>query len=410
MKKLFLLTLLLPLLSFAQEKGIHFQHGLNWQQVKEKARAENKYIFIDCFTTWCGPCRYMSANIFPMEEVGNVFNDKFISIKIQLDSTANDNEEVKSWFKDAFAIAKEYNVKAYPTYLFFDPNANIVHRAVGSSDAKEFITKAENALNPDKQYYALLNQYKKGNREPAFLKKAAFAARDAYDMDNGKMISNEYLATQKDLYTKDNLDFISTFTLSSKDAGFNALLNNPAKVDAVLGNGKSEELVQRIILQEEIFKKIRAQNSEKPDWTTISANLNKKYPKQAAEVLSKGKVMYYQSKGDWNNFQTAVVSFMKKYGAKASPNDLNNYAWTVFENCKDMTCVAEALDWSKRSFKDNNEPGFIDTYANILYKMGKRDEAIAWEEKAMNLAGENDKQGFKETIEKMQKGEKTWKE
>ena len=410
MKKLFLLTLLLPLLSFAQEKGIHFQHGLNWQQVKEKARAENKYIFIDCFTTWCGPCRYMSANIFPMEEVGNVFNDKFISIKIQLDSTTNDNEEVKSWFKDAFAIAKEYNVKAYPTYLFFDPNANIVHRAVGSSDAKEFITKAENALNPDKQYYALLNQYKKGNREPAFLKKAAFAARDAYDMDNGKMISNEYLATQKDLYTKDNLDFISAFTLSSKDAGFNALLNNPAKVDAVLGNGKSEELVQRIILQEEIFKKIRAQNSEKPDWTTISANLNKKYPKQAAEVLSKGKVMYYQSKGDWNNFQTAVVSFMKKYGAKASPNDLNNYAWTVFENCKDMTCVAEALDWSKRSFKDNNEPGFIDTYANILYKMGKRDEAIAWEEKAMNLAGENDKQGFKETIEKMQKGEKTWKE
>ena len=229
-------------------------------------------------------------------------------------------------------------------------------------------------------------------------------------MDNGEAISNEYLSTQKDLYTKENLDFISNFTLSSKDIGFGLMLKNPAKVDAVLGNGKSEELVQRIILQEEVFKKIREQKSQKPDWTSISAGLAKKYPAQANEVLAKGKVMYYQSKGDWSNFQTAVVSYMKKYGAKASANDLNNYAWTVFENCKDMTCVAEALDWSKRSFKDNNEPGYMDTYANILYKMGKKDEAIAWEEKAMNLAGENDKQGFKETIEKMQKGEKTWKE
>jgi len=409
MKKLFLLTFLLPLLAFAQEKGIHFQHGLTWQQVKEKAKAENKYIFIDCFTTWCGPCRYMSANIFPLEEVGNVFNDKFISIKIQLDSTANDNEEVKSWFKDAFAIAKEYNVRAYPTYLFFDPNANIVHRAVGSSDAKEFITKAENAMNPDKQYYALINQYKKGNKEPAFLKKAALAAMDAYDMDNGEMISNEYLATQKDLYTKENLDFISIFTLNSKDAGFKAMLKNPAKADAVLGNGVAEGLIQRIIIKEEILNKLHGQQSQ-ADWKNISAGLNKKYPLQAAEALSKGKVMFYQSKGDWNNFQTAVVSYMNKYGAKASVGELNNYAWTVFENCKDMTCVAEALEWSKRSFKDNNEPGLIDTYANILYKMGKKDEAIAWEEKAMNLAGENDKQGFKETLEKMQKGEKTWKD
>jgi len=240
---------------------------------------------------------------------------------------------VKSWFKDAFAIAKEYNVRAYPTYLFFDPNANIVHRAVGSSDAKEFITKAENAMNPDKQYYALINQYKKGNKEPAFLKKAALAAMDAYDMDNGEMISNEYLATQKDLYTKENLDFISIFTLNSKDAGFKAMLKNPAKADAVLGNGVAEGLIQRIIIKEEILNKLRGQQSQ-ADWKNISAGLNKKYPLQAAEALSKGKVMFYQSKGDWNNFQTAVVSYMNKYGAKASVGELNNYAWTVFENCK----------------------------------------------------------------------------
>lgn len=58
MKKLvLLLSFLVPILVHAQDTGIHFEHTLTWQQVQEKAKAENKYIFIDCFTTWCGPCK-----------------------------------------------------------------------------------------------------------------------------------------------------------------------------------------------------------------------------------------------------------------------------------------------------------------------------------------------------------------
>lgn len=74
----------------------------------------------------------------------------------------------------------------------------------------------------------------------------------------------------------------------------------------------------------------------------------------------------------------------------------------------DMKCVAEALDWSKRSFKDSNNPAFIDTYANILYKLGKKDEALTWEKKAYDLAPEQGKQGYHDIMEKMKKNEKTW--
>jgi thiol-disulfide isomerase/thioredoxin len=84
MKKLFLALLLLPFFSFAQHeadgKGMKFEHGLSWKEIKAKARAENKYIFMDCFTTWCGPCKYMSANIFPMAEVGDFFNRNYLMI------------------------------------------------------------------------------------------------------------------------------------------------------------------------------------------------------------------------------------------------------------------------------------------------------------------------------------------
>lgn len=411
MRKSLLLIALLPLFALAQEKGIHFEHGSTWAQIQAKAKAENKYIFIDCFTTWCGPCRYMSANIFPLEEVGTFFNSKFVSIKIQLDSTDKDNEEIRSWYKDAADIAKQYKVNVYPTYLFFAPDGSIVHRSVGSSPAKVFLASAEASLNPDKQYYALLKKYNEGNREATFLKKAALASFDAYDMPMGSKIGNDYLATQSDLLTKDNLDFIYKFTNTSQDKGFTVLLNNPEKADEVLGKNKAEKATMGIIYEEEVYTKLRANRKwvDAPDWEGIQKTVTAKYPKQAAEAIAQGKVTYYQAKNDWPNFQTAILAYMKDYGHKVSENELNSFAWTVFENCPDMMCVKEALEWSKNSFKDNNNPAFIDTYANILYKMGKKDEALKWEEQAVTLASEGEKKNYQETLDKMKKGEKTWK-
>src|ERR1700722_2456236 len=118
MKKTLWLILLLPFLSQAQDdKGIHFEHGLSWAAVQAKARAENKYIFMDCFTTWCGPCKYMSSQVFPQEAAGTYFNDKFFRVGVQLDTSKVDNDTVKAWYADAHAIAEQYHVRAYPTFL-----------------------------------------------------------------------------------------------------------------------------------------------------------------------------------------------------------------------------------------------------------------------------------------------------
>lgn len=407
MKKIFFLLIALPFYTLAQE-GMKFEHGITWKDIQAKAKAENKYIFMDAFTTWCGPCKYMAANIFPMEKVGQFFNDKFVNVKVQLDTTKNDNDEVKSWYADGHDIMTKYKVQAFPTYLFFNPEGKLVHRAIGSSEADQFIAKAADALNPDKQYYVLLEQYKAGKKDPEFLRKVAYSAQEAYDRENTDIVSKEYMATQKDLLTKENLEFIDRFTRTSKDAGFAIIMKNAAKFDEVRGAGAASKKISNIIKQEELFPALFRRDAPAPDWAKLSANINTKYPAFAKEVISSGKVMYYQTKGDWTNFQSAVLDYMKAYSNKVSPDELNNFAWTVFENCKDMTCVKEALEWSKKSFKDNNNPMFIDTYANILYKLGNKQEAIKWEEKALALS-KNDK-AVQETLDKMKKGEKTWKD
>ena len=52
----------------------------------------------------------------------------------------------------------------------------------------------------------------------------------------------------------------------------------------------------------------------------------------------------------------------------------------------------------------------VDTYANLLYKLGQKEEAITKEEEALRFAAEKDIKGFTETLLKMKAGEKTWSE
>jgi thioredoxin-related protein len=346
----------------------------------------------------------MAANIFPQEKVGKFFNEKYVNVKVQLDTTKADNEEVKKWYADAHSIMSDYKVNVFPTYLFFDPNGKLVHRAVGSSEAEAFLVKANDALDANKQYYTLLD------KQPEFLRTLAYAAQEAYDPRIALTVSQEYLATQKDLQTKENFEFIDRFTQSTKDKGFAIILNNRAKFDELRGEGSARKKLTEIVKRDEVYPVVFKKGAPEANWPELTATVTAKYPELAAEAISSAKVVYFQQKQDWNNFQVAVQEYMKNYGAKATSDELNQYAWIVFENCKDMKCVTEALEWSKRSFKDNNNPMFIDTYANILYKLGKKEEAISWEEKAVTLVGEADKKSYQETLDKMKRGEKTWKD
>ncbi len=415
MKKLVtgLFTLLLTTVCLAQETGMHFEHNTSWEKVLAKAKAENKHIFVDCFTTWCGPCKQMSKNIFPQESVGKFYNDKYINVKVQLDTTSKDNEDVKSWFAAGKKLATNYNVQAYPTYLFFDPNGTIVHRAVGSSDAENFIVTGKDALDPKKQYYALKRQYEAGARDDKFMYSLAKIANGAYDPPFSKTVVQKYLFMQKDLLTDENIQFAANNLEASKDPGFKEMLEHPETFDKVIGQDFSKPLIKQIIAAEEIDPFIYLKDQKAtimPDWNGILQKARAKYPAYAPEVVAHSQVLYYQKKYDWKNFATAVSDYMKVYGSNAAPEQINDFAWTVFENCDDMVCVTNALEWSKQSFAKNNYHVYMDTYANLLYKAGKKKEAIEWETKAMFLAKANkeDTGDYQTTLYKMNNGEKTW--
>jgi thiol-disulfide isomerase/thioredoxin len=152
----------------ASAAGIKFETG-TWAEILAKAKQQNKYVFVDAYTTWCGPCKWMDKNVFPTAEAGEYFNKNFVNAKIDMEKG------------EGLDIAKKYSVRAYPTYLYVDGNGDLVHRVVGSMETAKFIEASASALDPTKQYGTLLRKFDAGERNPDFLYNAAYAAQSAYD-------------------------------------------------------------------------------------------------------------------------------------------------------------------------------------------------------------------------------------
>ena len=67
-------------------KGIVFEkEGTLFNDAVKKAKATNKLLFMDCYNSWCGPCKMMSNTVFPQEKVGNFMNPKFVCLKVDME-------------------------------------------------------------------------------------------------------------------------------------------------------------------------------------------------------------------------------------------------------------------------------------------------------------------------------------
>lgn len=409
-----------------QQKGIHFEHGLTWAQVKAKAKQQNKYIFLDAYTRDCVPCRIMAKEIFPKQNVGSFFNTNFINVSVQLDVTKRDKPEVKRWYRDARLIKASYPIHAYPTFLFFNPQGELVHTQEGAIlNPDAFIAKAKAALNPATQYAMLKKQYEQGKNDPAFVLILSRAALQANDWKFIPVITNAYLATQSNLLTEESLKFILAGTTKSTDPGFDILRRHSTQADAVLGKGKSAERVRNIVFQEVVFPYVMkggkitdigwgnamysGEAIKNVDWSAIKTKLDEQYADLSEAVLLSAKPTYYQFLNDWPIFCLAVSAYLNSTYADGLNRDyLNSYAENVFRSTDDTTCLKTALSWSDKLLKgtDANNVGYLYTYSHLQYKLGKKEEAIAAMEKATKYAVQGQTQVLTTELNKMKKGEK----
>ncbi len=116
-------------------KGIRFEKSDVLSDALDKAERNGKLVFVDLYTTWCIPCKVMDEEVFTDQNVIDVLNDNFISLKVDAEKGNGTN------------LAFLFQAQVYPTLLFLDQKGNIIERNNGSLSQTQLIDMASRALN-----------------------------------------------------------------------------------------------------------------------------------------------------------------------------------------------------------------------------------------------------------------------
>ena len=234
-----LLQTLFIMIPFLMKGQMVFEKG-DWASVLAKAQKENKMVFVDFYTTWCGPCKQMARDIFPMKKVGNFYNTHFVNYKIDAEKG------------EGKTLAKKYIVNAYPTYIFTDAKGEFLHQGVGSMPAEKFIAKGKEALDSEKQLVNLLKAGKTVTKAamPAYLRtlKEKRLPYKAYYESYIKSLS------KKELLTKETFNLMEELEEGhAKGFTYNLILKEKDNFIKAIGEDKMKDYFYKKMLRKAYY-------------------------------------------------------------------------------------------------------------------------------------------------------------
>ena len=183
--------------------GIYFDE-LSFEEALEKAKKSNKLLFVDCYTSWCGPCKILARDVFTDSEVGDYFNEHFISLKVDCEKGEGPR------------LRERFGVAGFPTLLFLNGEGEVVSKMVGASKQPVFLQKVKEGLDPNTSVYGKEKQYKAGKRDRAFVLDLITSYRNQREYKKSREVSLELLATlsEKELLTEEMWEVVQDYFVS----------------------------------------------------------------------------------------------------------------------------------------------------------------------------------------------------
>ena len=165
-----------------QAQGVTFRN-VSWSELKQQAQAEKKAIFVDVYTSWCGPCKKMDRDVFSKAEVGSYMNSKFVSAHV-------DAERQKD-----FGLFAKYTPSSFPTFYWLDAEGNLLDVESGFLPAEDFLKQSEKALRNTigVRYQTLQKRWNEGDRSPRFVKEFVLDVMPKIHVDSVRTYMNRYL-------------------------------------------------------------------------------------------------------------------------------------------------------------------------------------------------------------------------
>ncbi|RAJ80180.1 glycosyl hydrolase family 2 [Chitinophaga dinghuensis] len=270
----------------------------------------------------------------------------------------------------------------------------------------DFKIKDMDTTNPDNRYTDMLRRFKSGYRDSSFLKELAQMAVRLNDMPNAQKAADDYLAQIKAPFSRSQWLFIFNMATSVKSTAFKIIAANKEAADKVMGTRQADMKLMTVIYADVINPNISGTN-EHPNWFAMQQKAMS-YGVTGEEVYLRSKTLYHLNNKQWKQFFPAATRYVAKFAKNLSLDELNRYATTVFYRSDDSSMLLTASGWSRICLEQGERSLFMNTQANLLYKAGRKQEAIAIQERALALAPDQDKKPYESTLEKMKRNEPTW--
>lgn len=354
-------------------QGVKFEKG-NWADIQAKAKAENKYIFVDCHFIGCAPCHQLDKYTLSHPRVGAFFNNKFVNYKVDIHQG------------EGIAFAKKYKVYSAPTLLYFTPEGKLVHKVGGFRRPKELVVHSKRAFDPNTQFFAMKRKFESGKYDPKFLMSYTTTLHGALE-DATKPIET-YLNQQdkKNWASQDNWRLIVKYINKVDSPVFAYVFKNKASFEATMDKKKVQKYITSTI--ENNIRKVthpKYHQQIKP----LKSTLQKLLEQQATPYLN--HLSFYQA------FANNDGVLLLKYGAKYFDNDSKS----IIELCNGVHVLCKyydkrggeqylqkALVWVEKALKlPSRFPPIAATSkkAQVLYRLKRYQEALQAIEKVAEI-------------------------
>jgi len=371
--------------ALAHDSSIVFFKG-TLEEAKKEAARQNKYLFVDCYTSWCGPCRKMEQEVFVRKEVADFFNKHFICLMVDMEKG------------EGIAIAKDNKIHGYPTQLYYSPGGDKVHSGVGSTTPDKFIVQGQTAMDDQSNYNGLRRRFIAGERDMEFLKKLIYATNEVNHDTCEKALAMYWdMIPENDFFTKENYEL---FKYNETD------INSKAFTFVYYHHDE--------FLEKFVAKKDYSEYGDMADWMrkndsdliykkaagAIKTAADKYDPalfKKAKDIALRSKnedimllvcieeIRYYKQTGNLQPYLADVTRYMWEYGPQKHYL-YYTFARSMLLNTDNKDVLVKALTYSEKAMYYDWSYNTLDLNAHILYKLKRYSEARVSAVDAIGLA------------------------
>lgn len=357
-------------------QGIEFSDEY-WEEALDRAAEENKFVFVDCYTTWCSPCKKMDKQVFPVDSVGEFYNQNFINLKIDMET------------KEGKSFAQRYKITAYPTYLILNLQGDVMVRSCGYQPAGKFLKFGKSGLNAEESLSAMQQRYSNWDRNPEFLYNY-FKVLQAGCFPMMDMLEEHLNGLSPiEMAKSANWRMFNEFVFNMEIPATQQFLSNPEVFAKI--QGKKMVFDKAIGLYHKEMSWKYGKVSGKNDLNDLYSKYKQQFGESPAlwkeALLTLNELYHSGAKKEIGKYNTLAKELIKKRGVSV-PAVMNDIGIYYLKNIDDTKQLKEMANWIKPIYSETENPMFYATYAAVLYRLGEQEKAAAVEAEMMTLGEE----------------------